>query len=78
MIGTPELLVILLFVAVGGALGHWKNRLAFGLIVSLLLGPIGWVVVLVMPNNRPKCPDCKGDIVAGARRCKNCGSVLAA
>lgn len=77
-LGAPELTVFLLFVAVGTAIGAKKNRTLFGLLISVLLGPIGWVIVLLMPNNFPKCHACKGDVIAGATKCKNCGSDLPA
>lgn len=63
---------------IGTAIGARKNRTGFGLVVGLLLGPIGWLIVLLMPSNFPKCPACKGDVVKGATKCKNCGSDLPA
>lgn len=73
----PELLIVMVVGAiVGVAIGARRNRLGFGLVTGTLLGPIGWAIVLLMPNNFPKCPACKGDVVAGATKCKNCGSPL--
>lgn len=43
---------------------------------SFFLGPIGWIIVLLYEDLRPKCPDCRGVIVEGAARCKNCGVEL--
>jgi len=36
----------LLFVAVGALLGWWRGRLGEGIGWALLLGPIGWIVLL--------------------------------
>jgi hypothetical protein len=43
----------LLFVAVGALLGWWRGRLAEGVVWALVLGPIGWIVILVKPRPRP-------------------------
>jgi hypothetical protein len=78
----PEALVyglwFLIAGGIGAAIGARKNRTAFGLLVGAIVGPLGWLVVLVMPSNFPKCPACKGDVIAGATKCKNCGSDLPA
>ena len=43
----------LLFVAVGAVLGWWRGRTAEGIVWALVLGPIGWVVILVKPRPKP-------------------------
>lgn len=63
---------------IGAAIGQSKNRIAGGLILGLLLGPIGWLLVAVGPNNNPKCTACKGTVEKGATKCKNCGTDLSA
>nr|WP_233176238.1 hypothetical protein [Dyella sp. ASV24] len=40
------------FIAVGALLGWWKGRTVEGIVWAAVLGPIGWIVVLVRP--RPK------------------------
>lgn len=71
------LIVGWLFCALVGLLiGQKKKRPTAGFLWGLILGPIGWLIVAVGPNMGPKCPECKGDIVAGARKCKNCGADL--
>ena len=62
--------------AVGAAIGQSKGKTAYGLLLGLLLGPLGWLLAAVSPSAHPKCPACKGDVVAGASKCKNCGSGL--
>lgn len=42
------------FVAVGALLGWWRGRLLEGVAWAWVLGPIGWVVVLM--RARPKPP----------------------
>ena len=44
----------LLFVAVGALLGWWRGRLFEGIVWAWVLGPIGWIVVLL--RTRPKPP----------------------
>ena len=46
-----------------------------GFLVGLLLGPLGIVLAFVM-NSGKKCPECRGNIMPGATRCKNCGVAL--
>lgn len=43
-----------LFVAVGALLGWWRGRVGEGIVWALVLGPIGWIVILAKP--RPKLP----------------------
>lgn len=58
---------------VGGAIGASRNNLGSGVIWGMLLGPIGWILVLFL-DARPKCPECRGPLPKGARRCQHCGS----
>jgi hypothetical protein len=62
--------------AVGAAIGQSKGKTSYGLLLGLLLGPLGWLLVAASPSGHPKCPACKGDVVTGATKCKNCGSDL--
>jgi len=53
---------------------------------SLLISPLlACIIVLVMKKEDPnapnstthmKCPECKENILIGARKCKHCGSVV--
>lgn len=38
------------FMAVGALLGWWRGRTLEGLLWATLLGPIGWIVILVRPR----------------------------
>ena len=62
---------------IGALIGRWRGRQLFGWIMGLVFGPIGWIITAIMSDRRPKCPECQGTIVQGARKCKSCGSLLA-
>ena len=42
-----------LFVLVGALLGWWRGRTREGIVWALLLGPIGWIIVLRPSRPRP-------------------------
>jgi hypothetical protein len=63
-------------VLIGALIGKYKGRADSGVLWSALLGPIGWIVVALMEDLRPKCPHCRGVIPAGARKCMHCGENL--
>ncbi len=43
----------LLFVAVGALLGWWRGRLLESIAWAWVLGPVGWVVILLKPRKPP-------------------------
>ena len=45
----------LFFIAVGAALGRWRGRPAEGIAWAIVLGPVGWLVILGRPR-RPTPP----------------------
>jgi DNA-directed RNA polymerase subunit RPC12/RpoP len=61
-------------VLVGYGLGKTRGQPGVGVAVSVLLGPIGWIAILVSSDMRPKCSECGGVVVLGARKCMHCGS----
>ena len=69
---------MLLFGVIGLLIGRFRNRLAFGFVVGFLLGPLGWLIVGLMPTAGPRCPACKGVYIQGATKCVNCGTALEA
>lgn len=72
-----EIFVGLMFSGLIGALiGKHKSRISSGVIWSLMLGPISWLIVALMQDLRQKCPECGGVVVPDARKCKNCGSTI--
>jgi hypothetical protein len=62
---------------IGIPLGMLRGRSPLnGFLWGFLLGPIGWLVVLLIGDSRPRCPECRGVAMKGARKCMNCGSLL--
>lgn len=53
-----------------GALGKMKNRELEGALCGFVLGPLGWIIILLVKGNFPKCPYCKGEVEKGATKCK--------
>lgn len=44
------------FVVVGALLGWWRGRLMAGVVWALALGPIGWIIVLLIPKSAKPPP----------------------
>lgn len=63
-------------IVIGALIGQNKGRIGAGIILTILLGPLGWILVALGPNMKPKCPACGGIVVVGMRKCKNCGEKL--
>ena len=61
---------------IGALIGQRKQRAVAGAFFGFLLGPLGWLMIALGPSMKPKCPHCRGEIVQGASKCKNCGSDL--
>jgi len=59
---------------IGYLLGQSRGKPVRGAMIGFLLGPVGWFLIVLSPNENPMCPYCKGTIVHGAQKCKNCGS----
>ena len=62
----------LLSVLVGWSIGKQKGRGSDGAALGLL-GPIGWIIVALLPEEGRRCPECRGVVPPEARRCKHCG-----
>ena len=59
---------------IGGGIGSNKNNGLGGFFLGGLLGPIGWVIVLMLPDpTMSECPECKGKCPGEAKRCRHCG-----
>jgi hypothetical protein len=61
---------------VGFLVGRARGRELDGLALGVLLGPIGWLITFLSKDHRPKCRECGGVIVEGAKKCLHCGSDL--
>ena len=70
------LLWVVVTCLVGYLIGNSRGRGTEGVFFGLLLGPIGWIITLLFPEAGAKCPECKGVVPTGARRCKHCGVVF--
>jgi len=72
----------LVFTIVGAVVGAWigrrKNAVVRDALLGAALGPIGWIVSLLLPAVKPapKCPACQRDVGAGDRHCRHCGARL--
>ena len=53
------------------------GRLANGVLLGVLLGPLGWVFVMCQGQGGPKCPKCFKAVPAQVTKCCHCGSTLA-
>ncbi len=56
----------------GAAFGKMRGRVGVSIVLSLLLGPIGWLVVFLGADKRPKCPSCAEPIKPEAKVCSHC------
>jgi hypothetical protein len=83
IMANPIAIVLYFFVfgLIGVAIGQRKGRGFAGFIFGILLGPIGWVVVLLGPDLKSeqestrlrKCPYCAELVQPDAKLCKHCG-----
>jgi cyclophilin family peptidyl-prolyl cis-trans isomerase len=60
----------------GSMIGLVNGRTEGGFWLGFFLGPIGWVITYLLDDSRLHCPDCLGVVIEGARKCRNCGTML--
>lgn len=69
----------------GGKIGAKKGHMTAGVLLGLILGPIGLIIVLIMGTNDDRaleqggvrrCPYCAEQVKAEAIVCKHCGRDL--
>jgi hypothetical protein len=68
---------VLVSVLVGWVIGKQRGRGDAGAALGLL-GPIGWIIAALLPEEGRRCPECRGVVPREARRCKHCGADFAA
>lgn len=75
MLEPGVLLGVMVFgAAIGALVGQRKGRVGAGVAFGALVGPLGWLLVALGPDRRPKCAECGGVVAAGARKCMHCGA----
>lgn len=76
------LLYFVLFGAIGMLIGGRKGRPIAGLLWAMVLGPIGWLLMALLPAasaNTVKagsCPHCGGVVAIDQAKCNHCGNAL--
>jgi hypothetical protein len=62
---------------IGCFIGERRGRAYDGSILGFCLGPLGWIIVLVMEDKRSKCPHCASPILSeSATVCARCARDL--
>ena len=61
---------------VGYLIGKSKDDVGTAITVSILLGPIGWLIAALSTGNLRKCPFCSEHIKPDAKVCRYCGRDL--
>ena len=68
--------LIILWAVIGGIVGSMiggrKNRYGDGLVLGVLLGPVGWLIAALMDDHRPRCPSCRSVVDPLAVVCAHC------
>ncbi|HWU53479.1 MAG TPA: hypothetical protein VN153_11780 [Tahibacter sp.] len=64
--------------AVGALIGKYKNAVVRDAVLGAALGPIGWIISMLLPVLKPKpaCPQCRKPVDAGDAHCRHCGARL--
>ncbi|MEO8461062.1 MAG: hypothetical protein ABI451_11080 [Dokdonella sp.] len=61
-------------VVVGAWIGRFKGRTVAGAVWGAALGPIGWLVVALLPTKQHPCSRCARLVRDGVQRCPACGA----
>jgi hypothetical protein len=80
MSDTGFIFSIILWAGVNGLVGYLigkpKNAIADCIALSLILGPIGWLIALAVKGKVRKCPFCAEHVKPEAKVCRHCGRDL--
>lgn len=74
---VPVLIVWAAFGIIGRLIGASRGRPNLGGFLGIMLGPLGWLVIIAAGDDRPKCRECGAVLSPGARRCMTCGQPTA-
>ena len=68
----------IVFGAIGALIGQKKGRPFAGLVWAMVLGPIGWLLVALLPaaksGKATECPHCGGILPLSQSQCNHCGN----
>lgn len=56
----------------GGWIGWFRNRMGLGMLLGMLLGPIGWLLLLLIRPAYVPCPECNAAAHPKWARCPVC------
>jgi hypothetical protein len=71
------------FTVIGAVVGAWigkrKHAVARDALLGAALGPIGWIISLMLPaaKAKPACAACKREVDSADAHCRHCGAKLA-
>jgi hypothetical protein len=58
---------------IGGLIGARRKQVVSGVVWGALLGPVGWIIVILLPHRGARCPACGGVLgMDGATKCMHC------
>lgn len=66
------ILVASICACVGMFIGRTRGRGASGFWLGLFLGPIGWIITLLLPREGRRCPFCREVVADDATACPHC------
>lgn len=74
------LVLTFLCALVGAWIGKYKNAVVRDAVLGAALGPIGWIVSLLLPKRTvsKNCPACAKPVEARDAHCRHCGAKLGA
>jgi len=73
---TDLLIVVAVWLAFGGiatAIGYYKKKLFQCLLCGFVLGPIGMIYAIVIPERHKNCPRCNHALDLYRITCPDCG-----